>query len=288
MESEKNEKGQKLLESSKSGDLEMVKFLIEKEKVDINFADKHGYIAVDYAALNGNLNVVNYVFERANIVDEENLTKYLKTPLFDSVSHGHINVARFLIQKGCNTNIILRDKSLLDVAISTNKPDLIGLILDSGCAIDQYNTRGIPHLSWGLRLAKYDSVAFLLEKGADYRKCCIRDNFSPLHYSIHSEEKGTKLVKLLLNHVEKQEGKIKTIEYVNYNGSNDGRTVLHHACVMRNYSSVRFLLQYGADRNLKDKKGDKPYDLLYETDHTNVCKQIRALFDSDKQQQHSR
>ena len=97
----------KLLESSKSVDLEMVKFLIEKEQVAMSFTDKYGYTLLHLAAQEGQYEVARYlVLSGANIHAEVGGNDTAAIFLF-AVDYRHIEIASFLIEKGSKVNVVL-------------------------------------------------------------------------------------------------------------------------------------------------------------------------------------
>lgn len=90
MESKKNEKGPKLLQSSRSGDLKMVKFLVEKEEVNINFQYEHGSTPLHHAGRYCHTNIARYLVSKGAIIDIEAKPDYPITPLICAVWYGHV------------------------------------------------------------------------------------------------------------------------------------------------------------------------------------------------------
>ena len=57
-----------LIESAKTGDVEMVKILFENEEVDVNIEDDYGYTALCYAALKGTTHMLKFGLKSKNIL----------------------------------------------------------------------------------------------------------------------------------------------------------------------------------------------------------------------------
>ena len=54
-----------LIQASENGNLETVKDLVERKRVNINAKTKNGYTALMYASFSGNLEMVKYLVEMA-------------------------------------------------------------------------------------------------------------------------------------------------------------------------------------------------------------------------------
>lgn len=266
-----------LLHSTRMNKLDEVKSLIEEEDIDVNSADNMSCTALHEAALRGYDAIVEYLLSEGANIDAKTVSDKPTlsgiTPLIYAVRDGHVNTAKILLDHGANVDIIPNNYTLLGIAVTTDNSDLISLVLDCGVDINASHGEGsIPPLSLALAKGKYQSARFLLEKGADYRKCCS-DGFFPLIFAAKKEE-GSEGVELLLKHVEEKEGKEKLLEYVNYNGADNGRTALHVACIVKNYHAAKALLEHGADYKIRDKEGSKPRNL---TGGSHIGNEIKVL-----------
>lgn len=291
MENEQNKNCKLLVESADRGDLETIKLLIEKEKVDVHSTNEYGYTALHQAARKGHLEIVKYLMVNGVNIETKVHINNPATALLFAVWKGHTEVAEVLLQQGANKDVLLDGHSILDKSIASNNPGTINLVLNSGFDINCYSAKnGLPPLSFALVLKNFDSVIFLLENGADHGRHCLEKKCSPLHYSAYpsytdeKKQKSDKFIKFLLDHVKKREGEEGMMDYINYNDTIKGWTALHQACYSRNYSAAKTLLEYGANTNIKDKKGQTPANLLHRLDNSHVCNQIRALLQSNEQE----
>jgi ankyrin repeat protein len=88
-----------LLQSSKIGNLELIKYLVEKG-VNINSKDNNGNNALLFASSFGYLKIVKYLVEKGvNIHDKNNAGN--NALLFTSPG-GHLKIVKYLVEKGVN------------------------------------------------------------------------------------------------------------------------------------------------------------------------------------------
>jgi len=86
-----------LIEYSKKGNLDIVKYLVE------NGADIHAYddYALKWSARNGHLDVVKYLLEKGANIHADN-----DSVLIDSAYYGRLDVVKYLLEKGANIDVI--------------------------------------------------------------------------------------------------------------------------------------------------------------------------------------
>ncbi|MBV0900136.1 MAG: ankyrin repeat domain-containing protein [Wolbachia endosymbiont of Fragariocoptes setiger] len=304
METNKNENITLFVKSAERGDLESVKLFVERDKIDVNSKSLDNDTALHKASWNGHIKIVQYLISQGADVNIEPISGYPVTPLVCAVWKGHVEVAEFLIQNGAHSDVTLEGRDLLDKAVLSNNPEMIDLLLKKyGYDFNRYGPKGLTPLIIAFQASKYESACFLLNKGADYRKFSAQDNLSPLHYIssyVKDNSDCSRLVKLLLNHIQKVEGKERTIDYINhvetfddtfcdtFGGSPRKYTALHMACSFENYAAVKLLLEYGADPNIKDSEGKVPEQLLDDCSQDHVSQMIKSLFQSSNNRQYSR
>lgn len=123
-----------LSDSASIGDMESVKFFIEKCNVDVNSTDDIGRTALHKAAYRGKDSIVEYLLSKgANINSKiENNDPELSgtTPLTWAVMSGHVDTAKTLIQHGADADVIVNNCNLLGIAVMSDNPDMIDLVLN--------------------------------------------------------------------------------------------------------------------------------------------------------------
>jgi len=85
-----------------SGHENIVKYLMEEQKADVNRANHKSETALHWAAGNGHVSVVQYLIEKnidVNKVDESN-----RTALHWAAENDHVNVVQYLIEKNIDVN----------------------------------------------------------------------------------------------------------------------------------------------------------------------------------------
>jgi len=291
MESHCTENGCLLVDAALLGFLDKVKFYLEEENVDVDSTNETGCTALHRASTEGNIAIVTYLISRGADV---NITRSHCTdprsrpitPLVHSVEGGHVEVAKILIQNGAKADTIVEGRNLLDEAIFSNNPEMISFLMSHGFDINRHNDLGETPLATEMCFLVDKSIKFLLENAADYKMTSGSERFLPIYYGIPHGRESIRCVELLLNYIEQKEGRKGVVDYINSNDNSKGFTALHEACWAEYYDAVKLFLECGADPGIRDKEGKKPYDLLPRFCVSNVCRQINALFESDKQ--HSR
>ncbi|CAN2103758.1 ankyrin repeat domain-containing protein [Wolbachia pipientis] len=271
---------QYLVNSAAIGDIDSVKSFIEDDDIDVNSIDDDGYTALYQAAGGGHYSIVEYLLSKgANVnfkIESDDPALCGSTPLCYAAMNGHVDVAKTLIQHGASTDVVVNGYNLLRTAAMSDNPSMIEFALGFGASIDDCSPNGRTPLIFAVGENNYESVAFLLEKGADYKKFTDK-GMSALTLSVLGQgPESYRVTELLLKHVEAKEGKDGLVEYMNSVDPIEGRTALHSACFMNNYHAVKLLLEKGADYKKKDKKGSRPSALVFGDSH--LCRQIRWLF----------
>ena len=232
---EENDDGETPLHlCSRAGNLEVVKFLLEKG-VDIALRNNYGQTPLHLSSENGKLEVVKFLLEKGADIEskfpfipdprdpcpmvEDKIKKgtwvskkgkdYGITPLHVAATRGsNLEVVKFLLEKGADIESKQLDdrKTPLHVAVKSGDFDLVKLLLERGANIES-NADGTPlHYCYNLKIAN-----LLLEKGANIE---AKDYWS--------------------------------------------KTRLHNAADGKNLEMIAFLVAKGADINAKNHDGDTP------------------------------
>ncbi len=88
----------KLFSSAKNGDLEAVKYLVERAEVDVNAQDMFAFTSLMFAAESGHLDVVKYLVKEAK-VDVNAGNEFGNTPLIFAAENGHLDVVKYLVKE---------------------------------------------------------------------------------------------------------------------------------------------------------------------------------------------
>ncbi len=234
------------------GNVEIAKLLLD------NGADVKTQLAenrtqpIHYAALRGYLPLTELFLQRGADINALNNTK--ETPLSLAISADHIELAKFLIDKGaslkmrscpvewgCSTN----STSAVHMAAAFNA-DILSYILEKGGNPNMENNLGetpIFNTVWQDSLSSFD---VLMQKSIDVNHQNIQGQ-TILHKAVYSS-KQIYMKKLL-----KAGANPNTID-------NQGMTPLHIACQKGFVKPAELLIESGAKKDIKDIYGKTPLD----------------------------
>ncbi len=184
-----------LLNYAGKGDLEVVKYIIEKYRIDPNRPrTENGGTALYQAARNGYSDIVAYLLNKGadpNITNNSNVT-----PLFIAVSNGHEEVVKLLVEKGADPNIANNSNvTPLFVAASDGHEEVVKLLVEKGADPNIINSYGdSSHLAAAQR-GHWEIVKLLIAKGANiHQQTKQKENL--LHIAAKNDKK--EVIKYLL------------------------------------------------------------------------------------------
>lgn len=219
------------------GKTEVVKYLIEKNDVNINALDRSGKSLIDHViASKCDVALIKFLLEKGATLD-------LDKALFNIRWFTKMEVISYLVvEKGANTRAIdgADQTVLMKVVQQRCSIEVIRFLLERGAkeTIHAADQSGKTVIDYALENHDVERVKFLRENGA------IID-FSTVLSKIHSES----LVRYLVE------------EGANVNAHDSrGETVVSRAVRNGNLDFVKFLYRYGAD--LKKTHGEKGASLL--------------------------
>jgi ankyrin len=217
---------------------------------------EEGFRTFYWAAEKGHLNIVNLLLanypEFINKMDQDGCTL-----LSLAAQHGHVDIARLLLEKGADPNMHTENGfTPLHWAADNGKLELVNLLLERGASLnDAANQDSFTPLHLAVDQNYVEVSRLLLEKGAD-PNIAAENGTTPLHwaaYNGHIEQ-----INLLIE----KGANINVIDYA-------GWTPLHIASKQVNISSsevyldvILSLLSYKPDLNLENKRGESFLHIL--------------------------
>ncbi len=111
--------------AARAGDLAAVKAAVEKG-ADVNTRTEYGATALSYACDRGHVEVVRFLIERGANVNRAD-TFYQSTPLTWAAFNGHSEVVKLLLEHGA-----LGANDVLTLAVSQGDADLVQAVIDGG------------------------------------------------------------------------------------------------------------------------------------------------------------
>lgn len=89
---------EEILEASRNGNLEKVRFLVEQKNVDVNIQNRFGFTPLMYASYQGYMQMVQYLVEHGGAnINKKNVDHY--TALMYAIRQRHSNIVQYLMQQ---------------------------------------------------------------------------------------------------------------------------------------------------------------------------------------------
>jgi hypothetical protein len=130
----------RLAEACEEGNMDQVRAWREKDPDQLELAEFAGNTPLQIAALNGNVEVVDYLIEQGCQIDCANVDK--DTPLIDAAENGHLDVVHSLLRAGVDPlKQNQRGQQALDV-VTDDVDDAIEIRSAIRKAIDDWNSNG--------------------------------------------------------------------------------------------------------------------------------------------------
>ncbi|MCR5261878.1 MAG: ankyrin repeat domain-containing protein [Candidatus Gastranaerophilales bacterium] len=193
------------------------------------------------AAKNGDIRVLGLFMEAnayVNLRDEMR-----RTPVYYAAENGQEKAVQFLLLYGADINI--RDenmKSPLMAAIEAKSYPTAKLLLDVNANVQISDDNGRTPLHYAVMYKQTETAQAITNKFCDVDSP-DNDGNTPLFYAFNK----IPLIRVLLR------------AGADINGlNNDGKTVLHQAVITNNLQSAKFLIENGANVNIKDQNGHTP------------------------------
>ena len=205
-----------------------------------------------------------------------------RTLLMFAVEKGAVNAVRLLLSKGADANTHdAKGTSALHLAAKHRVREAAKVLLESGVNPNKINGKGATPIFFAAFNGDMDMIDLLVKHGADVN-ARMPDGRAPIDMALEREWQNT-VAHLIANGAEfdKDDWRIGPVMYtqlINGNYKNagiiikreaalantrdsGGCTYLHIFANRRDVNTVKFLLEMGADPNLKDESGFTPCDI---------------------------
>ncbi len=209
--------------------------LLRKRKTNINAPDKHGYAAIHWAALEGNIEMLKALLDAG--ADLESRTEKGCFPLYFSTWRYMLNKKR-----KAKSLPIEREATL----------DAMRFLIERGANVNAVNQFGCALLHTAAMNGEIEIMAALLDNGADIE---LGDNLdrTPLFHAVLAQSRSLEGVKFLIDHGAK----------INVRDKEYGRTPLHWAAVRRAIKIANYLIGVGGTPILRDNNGRTVLDYMW-------------------------
>ena len=248
-----------LMYTIRGGNKQLVKLLLENG-ANPNLQAINGKNSYHEAAYTGNIEIIRLIRKAGG--NPLSRDKQGNTP-FSIVINSDIAIINEVL--GTSTNITDSDgNSPIHIVIKSNASDsLLKTLIANGYSIDTRNSDGYTPLNYAINQGKLNSAIILLENGAN-----------PF---ISIDKKGTNGVTMALDRNDKQLIS-NIVKYASGLSDIQGNTILHYAAKTSSIETVRYLLSFGIETNIKNVSGDTPYQIAVRWKRQDVA----ALLKTDK------
>ncbi|XP_076443488.1 death-associated protein kinase dapk-1-like isoform X2 [Babylonia areolata] len=210
------------------------------------------------ASEEGNVDGLKELSEMANNIDLSTANKHGETAVHMAASGGHVDVLKFLQDKG--VNISIKDKqgdTAIYWAARQGHLEVIKCLHEAGLSLDSQNKSGETALHVAARYGHAHVVKFLCGAGANIN---VIDSLgeTPLHSA--AWHGYVPIVRTLCAH-----------EALLDMQNKEGETVLHCAAVRGNLDCIKILLDHGAPLNHLDKRGSTALHLACQRHHSGIA-----------------
>jgi len=128
--------------ASNVGDINLLKTLIEQDKIDINSRDNDGSTALHWACYKNRLEVAKYLVEHGAELDVANISEG-HTALMWACVGGHLQCIHYLLEQGANVyKVDNRGYNALHHAIQNSHSLVAHFLLGKGVFVDSKDNEG--------------------------------------------------------------------------------------------------------------------------------------------------
>jgi ankyrin repeat protein len=201
---------------------------------DINHRDTYGRTPMRIAATNDHENAMQALAEAGAPID-----------LMDAVLANDVSLVRDALNRHGPTPVDETGRTPIDIACGLNNLQVVLILLEHGADVKKADNFGYTPLMWAAGSARKQIVGLLLGGGAD-AGALDKSSRSALHWvAANGNEDHTTLYRLLVAYHAP----------IDQRDSN-GRTALMQEATVRTASGAAFLLQRGANPEIKDNVGN--------------------------------
>ena len=246
----------------KNNDLNSVRYLIEFGGIDPNETNVKYSSLLHLSCYLGYLPIVKYLIEHAH-ANKEQRNSSGDTPIYHAASKGHLDIVQYLVEQQ-NVNLENRSndgKTVLSLACSNGQLEIAKYLIEKcHCSFLIKDQNGDTPLHRACFFNRINIVRYLIEE----QKCPFdlraNDGKTCLHLAaVHGS------VDVLRYLLETHNADVNAVD-------ENGDTPLHRAAENEKYDSVKILLEHGANKEITNREGKTPKDILSPN-----CEEIEQL-----------
>ena len=250
------------------GHVDIARTLVN-HKANVNVKTDSGDTPLTLAARNKHDNVVQILLSDSQcLVDAKGQDGY--TALQYSCTHGHVDIARTLVNHKANVNVKTDSGDTPLTLAARNKHDNVvhALLSDPQCLVDAKGRDGYTALQYSCRYGHVDIVWTLVKHKANVN---VKTDSGDTPLTLAARNKHDNVVHALLSDPQC---------LVDAKGQ-DGYTALYYSCRYGNVGLVRALVKHKADVNVKTNSGDTPLHVAAQYSQYQVTMALIDTFNCD-------
>ncbi len=240
-----------LMKACQQSNIDLLTFLVEDMKVDLQKTDLRNKSAIFYAIESSNLPAVTYLLEKMEKLEDDHEGRSVLT--IATIAGDLIMAEQLVISQFGKDLISRKDKigrNLTHYCALLGRDKILSLFLNFGLEIDIHDDFGATAIMLACAQGYYTLVAFLLRNGS-LVDTADKTGRRPLHYCF-GENPSLKCVKILINYG------------ADPNDSDASETtpimLACRTCSQTHIAIISYLLHKGADPCLQDVEGKDSFD----------------------------
>ena len=244
---------------------EMIKFLINKEQIDISQRNYRKVSALEMVIMNNNFEIVSILIKKEKKLDKKSLIIY-------SIFSKNLKMFNFINKEMNTTNKDLENADAIYYAVKINNYEFMQAILDKGIDINKHHENGSTILAYAQSFGDAKIFDFLIKNGA---KVNIEENKIIPFWIVSKYDETHKEVS-----DEKREDNIQILKILSKNSLSLDGCYGRHGCDTALSLSVEYkeykLASILVDLNATVKESDISLALENEADKEFILKIINA------------
>ena len=243
--------------ASEFGHLPIVRYLIEKQKVDKDIKGNGGWTPLHYACWCNYIPIVEYLISKGANIEAKDSGDF--TPLHFACERGNYPIVECLISNGANIGAKDKKGGTLCYACSNGHLPIVEYLISKGADTEaKLYWKNMTPLHYACKNGHLDIVEYLISNGANI-EAKDKNEETPLHLAC-------------------EKGHLPIVEYLISNGANieamdeDKKTPLHLASYFGKTKVVKYLVSKEANKNAQSYGGKTPYDLAKSDVIRNILK----------------
>jgi ankyrin repeat protein/L-ascorbate metabolism protein UlaG (beta-lactamase superfamily) len=229
-----------LLNAAGSGNMDIIKFLVEEKDFDVNFVDTNSITPFYSSGGSGDVEVIKYFVDKG--VNTQVRSVNDGTPIVSAIYSDSLTAFEYLLELGCEYDVPNQwNVAPIHYAAYRGQTEMLKILMDKGVDIFQETMNRETPFIWAVVARHFETADFLLDNGEDINRR-ISGGVTPVHSSY-------KLRPESLDYLIEKGADLTIVD-------STGNTVLHAAAWSQDDELVAKLLTNGADVNAVNDDGE--------------------------------